>query len=138
MHQHCHHNVAVSEQLDYTGPNIVNEPAEGISYFTPAQVPPAGTALDPQPNGAPIPKLFQPLKLRGVTLQNRIMVRFSSTGHTGLCFNSIAAFSIVPIFRRERPSYSMALYPFGRYNSTWSWTHNGRGYFSDCRRPNHT
>lgn len=78
MPQH-HHNVVDSKQQDFTGQNIVNEPAKAISYFTPAQVPPAGTASDPQPNGTPIPKLFQPLKLRGVTLQNRIMVRFSPT-----------------------------------------------------------
>ena len=45
-----------------------------VSYFTPAQTPPAGTAYDPQPDGSAIPKLFQPLKLRGLTLQNRIMV----------------------------------------------------------------
>ncbi|OSX61311.1 hypothetical protein POSPLADRAFT_1146981 [Postia placenta MAD-698-R-SB12] len=52
--------------------NIVNAPAPGIGYFTPAQNPPAGTALDPQPDGKPIPKLFQPLKIRGVEFQNRI------------------------------------------------------------------
>jgi hypothetical protein len=45
-----------------------------ISYFTSAQVPPSGTASDPQPYGAPIPKLFKPLKLRGCTFQNRIML----------------------------------------------------------------
>jgi 2,4-dienoyl-CoA reductase-like NADH-dependent reductase (Old Yellow Enzyme family) len=45
-----------------------------ISYFTPAQEPPSGTASDPQPDGKPIPKLFQPLKIRGLTLQNRIML----------------------------------------------------------------
>lgn len=53
-------------------PLIVNKPAEGISYFTPAQVPPSGTAKQPQPEGHPIPKLFQPLTVRGVTFQNRI------------------------------------------------------------------
>ncbi|OSX61301.1 hypothetical protein POSPLADRAFT_1074896 [Postia placenta MAD-698-R-SB12] len=52
--------------------NVVNAPAPGIGYFTPAQNPPAGTALDPQPDGKPIPKLFQPLKIRGVEFQNRI------------------------------------------------------------------
>ena len=57
-------------------PEIIdNKPAEGISYFTPAQDPPAGTAPDPQPDGSRPPKLFQPLKLRGLTLQNRIVVR---------------------------------------------------------------
>ncbi|KIW16425.1 hypothetical protein PV08_06477 [Exophiala spinifera] len=53
-------------------PLIVNKPAEGISYFTPAQVPPAGTAKDPQSDNHPIPKIFQPLTIRGVTFQNRI------------------------------------------------------------------
>ncbi|KAK9243552.1 NADPH dehydrogenase afvA [Lipomyces tetrasporus] len=45
-----------------------------ISYFTPAQNPPSGTASEPQPNGAPLPKLFTRLTLRGLTLQNRIML----------------------------------------------------------------
>jgi 2,4-dienoyl-CoA reductase-like NADH-dependent reductase (Old Yellow Enzyme family) len=43
-----------------------------ISYFTPAQVPPSGTASDPQPDNRPIPKVFTPLTIRGLTLQNRI------------------------------------------------------------------
>lgn len=55
-------------------PNVNNKPAEGISYFTPAQEPAAGTAANPQTNGQPIPKLFQPLTIRGVTFQNRIGV----------------------------------------------------------------
>lgn len=53
---------------------IHNDAAPGIPYFTPKQSPASGTAIDPQPNGKAIPKLFQPLKLRGVTLQNRIML----------------------------------------------------------------
>ena len=48
----------------------VNRPTPGISYFTPAQCPPAGTAIDEKP----VPKLFSPLKVRGITLQNRIML----------------------------------------------------------------
>ncbi|KAA8646877.1 hypothetical protein EYZ11_010037 [Aspergillus tanneri] len=48
------------------------EPAPGISYFTPAQSTPAGTAANPQSNGKKVPKLFQPLTVRGVTFQNRI------------------------------------------------------------------
>jgi hypothetical protein len=56
-------------------PTIVNEGAKGIPYYTPAQIPPAGTADHPQPDGSQPPKLFQPLKLRGLTLQNRIMAR---------------------------------------------------------------
>jgi len=53
-------------------PLIVNQAAKGISYFTPAQIPPAGTAKETQPNGRAIPKIFQPLTIRGVTFQNRI------------------------------------------------------------------
>ncbi|KAL4873055.1 hypothetical protein BDV12DRAFT_182678 [Aspergillus spectabilis] len=53
-------------------PDMEVKPASGISYFTPAQEPPAGTAADPQSDGSPIPKLFQPLKVRGLTLHNRI------------------------------------------------------------------
>lgn len=53
---------------------IPNKAAPGVPFYTPAQIPPAGTASDPQPNGKAIPKLFQPLTLRGVTFQNRIML----------------------------------------------------------------
>ena len=38
-------------------------------YYTPAQNPPSGTALSKDP-----PKLFTPLRLRGIELQNRIML----------------------------------------------------------------
>ncbi|KAJ8588326.1 hypothetical protein M405DRAFT_882236 [Rhizopogon salebrosus TDB-379] len=51
-----------------------NKPAPAIPYFTPAQVPAAGTAFDPQPDGSPIPKLFQPIKIRGTTFHNRIFL----------------------------------------------------------------
>jgi 2,4-dienoyl-CoA reductase-like NADH-dependent reductase (Old Yellow Enzyme family) len=46
-------------------------PAAGVPFYTPAQTPPAGTALD---TGAEVPTLFTPLKLRGMTLQNRFAV----------------------------------------------------------------
>lgn len=46
-------------------------PAPGIPYYTPAQNPPAGTALQPGPD---VPTLFTPFKLRGMTLQNRFVV----------------------------------------------------------------
>ncbi|XP_006463503.1 hypothetical protein AGABI2DRAFT_194309 [Agaricus bisporus var. bisporus H97] len=49
-------------------------PAPGISYFTPHQEKPAGTAVVPQPDGKPIPTLFKPLKIRGVEFQNRIFL----------------------------------------------------------------
>lgn len=55
-------------------PSVYLKPAEGVPFFAPAQDPPAGTAVDPQPNGAAIPKLFTPLTIRGVTFQNRIFV----------------------------------------------------------------
>ncbi|KAH8101363.1 FMN-linked oxidoreductase [Phellopilus nigrolimitatus] len=35
-------------------------------------VPPSGTALSPQPDGKPIPRVFQPIKIRGVEFHNRI------------------------------------------------------------------
>ncbi|KAL2870450.1 NADH:flavin oxidoreductase/NADH oxidase [Aspergillus lucknowensis] len=53
-------------------PDIQVKPASGISYFTPAQEPPAGTAADPQSDGSSIPKLFRPLKVKSLTLHNRI------------------------------------------------------------------
>ncbi|KAM0334531.1 hypothetical protein ACHAQA_001561 [Verticillium albo-atrum] len=49
---------------------IENTPAKGVSFFTPEQSPPAGTALDSA--DGKIPKLFTPLKIRGVELPNRI------------------------------------------------------------------
>ncbi|EEH38432.1 NADPH dehydrogenase [Paracoccidioides lutzii Pb01] len=53
--------------------NIVrNDPTPGVGYFTPYQNPPSGTAADPQSDGSRPPRLFQPLKVRGVTFQNRI------------------------------------------------------------------
>ena len=69
-----HHSLTEPQKQDFTDQSLRNEAAKGISYYTPAQVPPAGTASDPQPNGSHPPKLFQPWKLRGVTFQNRIML----------------------------------------------------------------
>ncbi|KAH8705045.1 putative NADH-dependent flavin oxidoreductase [Talaromyces proteolyticus] len=53
-------------------PDLAVKPAKGISYFTPAQDPPAGIAANPQSDGAEIPKLFKPLTIRGVEFHNRI------------------------------------------------------------------
>lgn len=47
-----------------------NIPAPDTPYFTPAQNPPAGTALEPEN----APTLFKPLQIRGMTLQNRFVV----------------------------------------------------------------
>lgn len=62
---------------------IENEPSKGALYFTPKQDPPAGTALSTSPD---TPKLFTPLNLRCLTLQNRILLsplcQYSATdGH---------------------------------------------------------
>jgi 2,4-dienoyl-CoA reductase-like NADH-dependent reductase (Old Yellow Enzyme family) len=46
-------------------------PAPGAPFYTPAQSPPAGTALE---TGAAVPTLFTPFKLRDLTLQNRFVV----------------------------------------------------------------
>ncbi|KAL2311787.1 putative NADPH dehydrogenase C23G7.10c [Schizosaccharomyces pombe] len=48
---------------------IVNEGAENVGYFTPAQKIPAGAAI-----GVPQTKLFTPLKIRGVEFHNRMFV----------------------------------------------------------------
>lgn len=78
---HPHHCVPVSrsetpagEKAKKCADTIFNTPAKGIPFFTPEQDPPAGTAADPQPSGKPVPKLFTPLTIRGVTMQNRIWV----------------------------------------------------------------
>jgi hypothetical protein len=41
-----------------------------VSFYTPIQEPPAGTAWDKQAEGS----LFSPLKINAMTLQNRIIV----------------------------------------------------------------
>lgn len=50
--------------------DLCNKPASGVPYYTPAQEPPAASALDP----SSAPTLFQPLTTRGVTLHNRFAV----------------------------------------------------------------
>lgn len=56
-------------------PHNTNVAAKGVSFFTPEQSPPAGTALSAGKDGKDkIPKLFQPLKIRGMEMQNRIML----------------------------------------------------------------
>lgn len=52
---------------------IINRRAPKLSYFTPAQSPPSGTAKYIFKD-AQLPKLFTPLKIRGVEFQNRIFV----------------------------------------------------------------
>lgn len=43
-------------------------------YYTPFQQPPSGTLIPTSNSTTSVPKLFQPLSLRGLTLQNRIIV----------------------------------------------------------------
>lgn len=47
-------------------------PAPGVPFYTPAQDPPAGTAL--MNDATPVPTVFTPLTIRGLTLQNRFAV----------------------------------------------------------------
>ncbi|KAJ5353524.1 FMN-linked oxidoreductase [Penicillium brevicompactum] len=53
-------------------PDVHIKAAPGVPFYTPAQSPPAGTARNPQTSGKPIPKLFQPLKIRNLSFQNRL------------------------------------------------------------------
>ncbi|KAK4085821.1 hypothetical protein Purlil1_9778 [Purpureocillium lilacinum] len=78
---HPHHGIPVSraetpalEKSAKCAAPIPNVAAKGVPFFTPEQDPVAGTALVPQPSGKTVPKLFTPLKIRGVTLPNRIWV----------------------------------------------------------------
>jgi 2,4-dienoyl-CoA reductase-like NADH-dependent reductase (Old Yellow Enzyme family) len=67
--EHSHHGTNVTvEGEDHN----TNRAAPGISYFTPQQDPPAGTALSMKDGSSKLPKLFTPLTLRGLTFQNRI------------------------------------------------------------------
>lgn len=61
-----------NEPTDDMRESVVNRGTPGIPYFTPMQVPQAGTAIES--DGKAIPKLFQPLTVRGVTFQNRIFL----------------------------------------------------------------
>ncbi|KIY70149.1 FMN-linked oxidoreductase [Cylindrobasidium torrendii FP15055 ss-10] len=54
-------------------PNL-NVGAPDVPYFTPAQLPPAGTAKAKQNNDNPIPSLFQPIDIGDLKMQNRIVV----------------------------------------------------------------
>ncbi|KAH8884535.1 NADH:flavin oxidoreductase/NADH oxidase-like protein [Thozetella sp. PMI_491] len=54
------------------GKKTASPGADGVPFYTPAQNPPAGTAL--AKDGAQVPTLFTPLKLRSLTLQNRFAV----------------------------------------------------------------
>lgn len=57
-----HHSV---QQPAVTAGHHINKAAPGTPYFTPLQSPPAGTALLSEEK-KDVPKLFRPLKLRGL------------------------------------------------------------------------
>ena len=78
---------------------LYNAPAPNTRYFTPAQHPASGTAVDPQPEGKPVPTLFQPLKIRGLEFHNRLWVRTHSAALYGWCgdADSRAGRSALPV-----------------------------------------
>jgi hypothetical protein len=65
--------------------SVINVPAANTPYFTPAQIPAAGSAVNPQPDGRQIAKPFQPLTIRGLEFHNRIWVRPSACFSLLLC-----------------------------------------------------
>lgn len=125
-------------------PDIENKPAQGISYFTPAQTPAAGTAANPQSNGSPPPKLFQPLSIRGLTIQNRIGVGLPissplrSNKRRQLTKKITTALATMPILRRRRPPNRLAHRSLGRYRATRTRIHHDRSHSRRTRRQNHT
>ncbi|KXH36733.1 hypothetical protein CSIM01_03127 [Colletotrichum simmondsii] len=55
--------------------SIQNPAAKDAPYYTPSQSPPSGTAILPTTTTTtPLPKLFTPLKIRCLTLQNRLFL----------------------------------------------------------------
>lgn len=93
---------------------IPNTAAKGVPFFTPEQYPVAGSAVWPQPSGKPVPKLFTPLKIRGVEMANRIWVslmcqysahegfhtpwhitHYGGMTQRGVCLSSICALDIL-------------------------------------------
>ncbi|KAM0743664.1 hypothetical protein ACQRIT_001923 [Beauveria bassiana] len=51
--------------------STINKAAPGVPFYTPAQEPPIGSAEDA---GSPPPSLLQPIKVRGLEQQNRVVV----------------------------------------------------------------
>ncbi|PTB36175.1 uncharacterized protein TrAFT101_000142 [Trichoderma asperellum] len=78
---HPHHGIQVSrsgtpalEKSAKCAAPIVNVAAKNVPFFTPEQDPVAGSPSATQSSGNPVPKLFTPLKIRGVEMPNRIWV----------------------------------------------------------------
>lgn len=53
-------------------PDVEIDPADDIFYFTPPQAPAPESGAHALSTGQPLPKLFQPLTIRGVTFHNRL------------------------------------------------------------------
>ncbi|OAA34697.1 Aldolase-type TIM barrel [Metarhizium rileyi] len=64
---------AIASKDDYGRTPLSEAATNGARGFD-GEDPVAGSAVNPQPSGQPIPKLFTPLKIRGLTMPNRIWV----------------------------------------------------------------
>ncbi len=85
-----------------------NVPAQNVPYFTPAQIPASGTAV-PDPDGKPIPSLFKPIKIRGLELQNRIVVCLLQVDSIDFNVSHPSLVGpFVPIFRQGRIPNALA------------------------------
>ena len=67
----AHHNIPAAPPKPREYEDIPNPRSDAVDYYTPAQVPVAGTALSENP-----PAVFTPLKIRGMEMQNRVIVSF--------------------------------------------------------------
>jgi hypothetical protein len=66
-----------AQKLELESNPLYMKPAAGVSFFTSAQNPPAGTFIEWENKAKrdlPPPKLFTPLKIRGLTMENRAWV----------------------------------------------------------------
>jgi NADH:flavin oxidoreductase / NADH oxidase family len=68
-HKHQAHGATTTDKKI-----IENTPAKNVSFYTPEQTIPSGAAQNPQSDGSAPPKLFTPLKIKNLTLQNRIFL----------------------------------------------------------------
>lgn len=68
-----HHNIHHKPEEERHNVNRDAPGHEERGYFTPLQQPPAGSALIVEGQKS-VPKLYKPLKIRGMTMQNRIML----------------------------------------------------------------
>ncbi|TCD62071.1 hypothetical protein EIP91_007511 [Steccherinum ochraceum] len=73
--------------------------ASNAPYLVPAQQIPAGTAVPERVSGKPVPELFKPLTIRGVTFPNRIwvspMAQYSSTNGVGTPWQKAHLFGLL-------------------------------------------